>query len=269
MKKILCLLGIILPVICVAQTLKITGQSNQTYNGGNYKLIVIKSSQNITITNFNLTGPGKTGITIYGSDNVNVNHCNFTALKFGVYCDESTHLKIDNNNIHNITGGPTSHGIQFDNSTGEIIGNTIVSDTGTTNPGDLINVYESVGTAASPITVQGNYIKGGGPNRSSSGIQVDQYCAYVNVTGNSLINPGSCGISSYLSDHITFTKNNVCSGAFTWSCIGMYVETTTHFTASGNNISWLAKNGQEFDYMNTDPAFKWTGNNLLASCPVK
>src|ERR1700748_816807 len=101
MKKLLCLLGMVMPVIGFGQTLKITGVSNQTYNGGDYSLIIIKSSQNITITNFNLSGTGKTGITIYDSDNVNVNHCNFTMLKFGVYAVESTNLKINSNNIHN------------------------------------------------------------------------------------------------------------------------------------------------------------------------
>lgn len=77
---------------------------------------------------------------------------------------------------------------------------------------DIINFYEASGTAASPLTVRGNYIRNGGPSINGTGMIMGDggggLPRYMLVEDNVLLNPGKVGIG--ISGGTNFTvRNNI------------------------------------------------------------
>ena len=111
--------------------------------------------------------------------------------------------------------------VQFDKVNGagsSISGNRGQNELGGTNAEDLISLYQSNGTASSPIRVVGNHLRNGGPSDSGSGIMLgDGGGSYQFVEGNVLVEPGQVGIGVASGTNMTVRGNVVYSSALPWS----------------------------------------------------
>lgn len=102
----------------------------------------------------------------------------------------------------------------------EIAGNEIVNEPGASRTEDVISVYNSSGTADSPIRIVGNFIEGAYPQHperetySGGGIMLgdgEDGVAHVVATGNHVLNTTNYGIAISAGHDMTITGNRVLS----------------------------------------------------------
>jgi parallel beta-helix repeat protein len=194
-------------------------QSNKTISGlridgGGGNCISLTGCTNITITNCILGPSGGYGISLKGCSNITIVNCSFEHNYAGVYAENCTTVKVNNNQFTNVAGGfPRGQYVQFNTVTGagsEIKDNTGEIAYGALDPQDLINVYKSSGTAASPINISGNKFRHGSYNNSSGGILVgDNGGSYITVQNNTLVNTGHFGIGVAGGNNIRVLNNNI------------------------------------------------------------
>ena len=100
--------------------------------------------------------------------------------------------------------------------------NQIINTPGQSYVNDVINIFNSSGTAASPINIHNNCINGiwspspGTIGGNGTGIITDggtsPETAYVSITNNTILNCGNCGIGIAAGHDIT-VSGNTCAGA--------------------------------------------------------
>jgi parallel beta-helix repeat protein len=229
---------------------------NLIIDGAKGIAIDIRGSRNIKVQNCIIKNATGEGVYILSSRNVEVSNCYFENVRSGVYAVSSQTIKVQFNECKNVRGPmPRGQMVQFDKVSGEgnlINYNYALNVLNQSNPEDVINLYLSSGTAASPIQVIGNYIKGGGPSRSGGGIMCGDggdRSGHIIVRNNVLINPGQYGIAVISGRNITATKNRVYSKRFDWSNVGMYswrqnAKFYENITMSYNDVNWTSKSGQ-------------------------
>lgn len=114
---------------------------------------------------------------------------------------------------------------------------------------DQINMWMSSGTAASPISITYNKIRGGGPSTSGGGIIAgDGGGSYITIDTNILVNPGQYGVSIAGGHDNKMLNNKIYSGAFAWTNIGafvwnQYAPAAYNEEVSGNRVNWLNSSG--------------------------
>jgi hypothetical protein len=206
-------------------------------------------------------GPEWNGVGIYVANNahdITIDHNSFddVASAFSAYL--STNNLIFDHNYATRIRGPRNGGnlVLFDNVNGS--GNKIscnVSDQ--TSPAygnaleDHINPWASSGTAASPILIQYNKLRGGGPSISGSGVMVgDGGNSYTTVDSNIIVNSGSIGIGIAGGHNNRMLNNKIYSSSFPWGGVGAYVwlwsptEPACYgHEVSGNRVNFTDKNG--------------------------
>ena len=134
--------------------------------------LYIKQSSNITVRNCFFNKSALEAINVESSSNITIENCLFNDAQSGVYVMQSQVIKVVNNQFVNVRkreDGSRGQFVQFNQVTGE--GNIIENNKGEnfpdeSNPEDLISLYQSHGTAASPILVRNNIFRGGGPSIS-------------------------------------------------------------------------------------------------------
>jgi hypothetical protein len=191
---------------------------------------------NVRITNNRIgpCGPTATGVGIelYQSASVRVDHNAFDDVASALYALQATNDVVFQQNLVTRVRGPGPRGqmVQFDKVSGgghKIMCN--VSDQ--TSPGylngpeDHISIYQSSGTATSPIEVAANKLRGGGPSTSGGGIVAgDAGGQHVRARDNILVDPGQYGFAIAGGQNFNFLRNRVYAAtAFAWSNIGAYV----------------------------------------------
>jgi hypothetical protein len=213
-------------------------------------------------------GPGAddAGILINGAHDITVDHNSFDDVSGGLYAINSTNNIVFDHNYATRIRGPYPRGqiVQFNGVVGS--GNKItcnISDQ--TTPGykdgteDHINTWLSSGTAASPMLIQYNKLRGGGPSDSGGGIVAgDGGGSYITVDTNILVNPGQYGVAIAGGHDNKLLNNKVYSTAFAWSNIGafvwnQYAPTANNETVSGNRVNWINKDGAANNW--------WDGGN--------
>lgn len=214
-------------------------------------------------------GPGETGLGVVVENNshdIKVDHNSFDDVASGFYAVTSTNnLVFDHNRATRIRGPfPRGQMVQFNEVNGS--GNQItcnVSD-GTT-PGykdgteDQINMWMSSGTAASPISIKYNKIRGGGPSNSGGGIVLgDGGGSYITVDTNVLVNPGQYGVAIAGGHDNKMLNNKIYSSSFAWTNIGsfvwnQYAPAAYNGEVSGNRVNWLNSSGAANNW--------WDGGN--------
>lgn len=201
--------------------------------------LYLMSPASVDIEHNTIIGVGGLGIKVYGF----VGTGNET-------------IKIDYNDITDSDGrfsngdggyedaGIMTHSIQIANVynlAGIDIGwNYIVNDPGVSYVNDVVSLFDTSGTAASPVNVHDNYIQGIyslDPSSiwdSGSGISTDgdpvlsKEPAYIDIHNNTVVSTGSAGIGVPDGHNILVYDNTlVCSG---------YVSDGTEFFASGTGI---------------------------------
>jgi hypothetical protein len=126
-----------------------------------------------------------------------------------------------------------------------------------------VSVFESAGTAASPIRISYNRIRGGGPSTSGGGILAgDAGSSYVDVTDNVLISPGQYGVGIAGGDHARLLRNVIYAPtAFAWSNVGLYVwNQTMAIPCESNEV----RGNRVFFVNRMGPNPSWNGGNCGA-----
>jgi parallel beta-helix repeat protein len=201
-------------------------------------------------------------ITLEGCSNVRIRKCTFKNVKSGIYALNCTNITVEYNEVTNLTGPPATHSgdfVQFDNSTGSVRWNVVDNAPGQSNPEDIINIYKSYGTALDPIVVEHNWLRGGGPSLSGSGVMAgDQSGAHITVQNNVVIDTGQVGIGVPGGSYVSVLNNTIYSdAAHSWSNVGLYFSNASGATASpvgnnahGNQVRWVNAAGHENPFWN-------------------
>ena len=192
----------------------------------------------VQITN-NVIGPcGPTsegvGVDLYVASRVRVDHNAFDDVASALYvigAGGGTDLVFDHNLATRIRGPfPRGQLVQLNDVHGS--GHRVlcnVSDQGApgylAGPEDHVNIFSSAGTAASPIEIAFNKIRGGGPSTSGGGLLAgDNDSAYVDVHDNVLVNPGQYGLAIAGGHDFRYLRNRVYApDVLAWSNVGLYV----------------------------------------------
>jgi len=150
---------------------------------------------------------------------------------------------------------------------------------GSSYPEDAINLYRCNGTAASPIQVVGNWIRGGGPSQSGGGIMLgDNGGSYEVAKDNILVNPGQYGMAISGGSNMTIQNNKIYSKAQSFSNVGLYVwaqqgdgtsaYTISNATVTGNQVYFQSGQwGENDNYLGDGEATPsgWSNNTWGAS----
>ena len=259
--------GVIGPAITLFTTSgPVTVVSGQTVTGlrisnPNGPCIYGNGVSNVHIYNNKIgpCGPSSdgTGVNFYNVHDVTVDHNSFDDVAGGIVVDKGTNNIVFHHNIATRIRGPFPRGqlAQLGNVIGS--GNRIycnVSDQPTPGYGngteDHVNLWQSSGVAGSPILVQYNKLRGGGPSTSGGGIIAgDGGGSYITVDTNILVNPGQYGITIAGGHDNQLLNNKVYSASFPWSNVGGSVwNQYPAFAAynevvAGNRIYWLDRSG--------------------------
>ncbi|MBB6430544.1 right-handed parallel beta-helix repeat-containing protein [Algisphaera agarilytica] len=258
--------------------------------------VILENCQNITIISCDLRSIRASGVEnlriynshIHNSPNnaVSLDDCHDVVIQgnrienvaSGVYAHKSTAVQVVGNLCFDVKGPmPRGQLVQFDKVTGEgnlIMGNIAVNRHGQSNPEDMINLFQSVGTPESPIRVEFNHLTGdpnvGSQDKSDSGSGImlgdgggqHQVCA-----NNTLVNPGQVGIGvagggdiQVLGNTIVGDRSNVANvGLYTWN---QYANAPAgDVLVADNRVNWLNAKGQSNPYWNGDGFTKVTQQN--------
>jgi len=222
--------------------------SGKSIAGGSVPCISLKNCYNIHITGSEFKNSSDVGIYLYNCYNITVDNNYFTNVSTGVYADHSSNggISITYNQFYNMQGPfPRGQFVQFNNVNGA--GNSISYNKGENILGksyaeDAISVYQSNGTASSPITVNNNWIRGGGPSSSGGGIMLgDMGGSYQTASNNILVNPGEYGMAIAGGDHNSILNNTIFGAMQSFTNVGLYVNSisgyqVTNATVSGNKV---------------------------------
>jgi hypothetical protein len=252
------------PVTLNGVSNKVISLLNITGNGKD--CINLTNCSNITIMNCILHNSSNDAITLYKCKNVTITNCFIYLVASGIYALESSAVNINNNQFLNMQGPfPGGQFVQFDNVSGT--GNRVNSNRGenilgSSNPEDAISMYESNGTVADPIQIGGNWIRGGGPSQTGSGIMLgDDGGSYQIAQNNTLVNPGNSGIGIASGNNIQIIKNKIYGKEQAFTNVGIYVwneyaSGCSLNAVSGNQVNWTNSSGEEND--------AWDGANCGA-----
>jgi hypothetical protein len=204
-----------------------------TYSGYYDKGLEIATGGRVVLTNARVAGT----LHVWGFPDLVVSHCLFTdqGTNLALAADEVASADVSNNtavggagfefsgwrtggqngitfNYNTMTDvtGPYEHGrlVVFADMPNlprsTITGNRVINHLGTTNSEDVISLYRSGGTAATPLVVSRNWVQGSywlnspTPDFSGSGIILGDGgggVGYVDVTGNTVLDTSNVGIT--------------------------------------------------------------------------
>lgn len=216
------------------------------------------TQSNTVIENRHFTGSSGTCLRIEGASNVTVRNSTFTNCHKAVYAVNAANIRVEGITCEANMSGRGRNCVQFDKVNGGYIGhNRSVVVNGATLAEDHISVYQSNGTATNPIYVEHNYLEGGGPSQSGSGIMLgDVGGAYQVARNNVLVNPGQVGIGISGGTNNKVLNNTVITSPFSWTNVGIYVWRYTGslpcsgHEVSGNRVSWFNSAGSRNSFWN-------------------
>ncbi|MEO6849987.1 MAG: right-handed parallel beta-helix repeat-containing protein, partial [Mucilaginibacter sp.] len=240
--------------------------------------IYLTNCRNITISNCKLGPSPQKGIELYKCTNIIVDSCYIANTATGMYALESSSIQFNDNDVKNIQGPfPGGQMVQFDNVRGagnRILSNKCENIAGASNPEDVISMYMSNGTAADPILIAGNWIRGGGPSKVGGGIMLgDNGGSYIAANKNILVNPGNYGIAIAGGNNLQITDNQIYSSATTVSNVGIYIWNQSSRgcslnTISNNQVNWTSLTGEtnnNWNSGNCGAVIGWNTNTWGAS----
>jgi len=246
--------------------ISLSGVIGQTISGkfiGNISGIgiALNNCHDMTITGMKISHTGKYAINLINCYNITITHCEIDSIQSGLYAVSCTGGIVFNyNDVKNIQGPfPQAQMAQFDHCTGA--GNSVSYNTcdnvpGYSNPEDIINMWMSTGTAASPIQINGNKIRGGGPSSSGGGIILgDGGGGYQSASNNILVNPGQYGMAIAGGSNSTIENNEIYGKSQSFTNVGLYLW-NQYATAAANNsvinnlVNFKYKTGSQNDFYN-------------------
>ena len=241
----------------LAAPIAYVGKSNITINGdsingGALPCISLIRCTNIHITHCKLVNSTGYGVFINGCTNILVDSSYIANVRSGVLAEDCPNgqIRVQYNQMLNMQGPfPHADFIQYGHIEGpnnRIIGNKLENIQGQSNPEDAINLFMCDGSSSDPIVVSNNWIRGGGPSITGSGITIgDGGGSFQTITNNIMVNSGYAGIDCAGGTHITVMNNQVYSASFPWSGCGLGCSNFSNVPASNNTITsnkvnWIA-----------------------------
>jgi hypothetical protein len=226
--------------------------SGKTITGGNVSCITLTNCYNIYITKCNLSNSTANGITLNNCTNITMESNNISNVSSGIVVSNcpSGSINLYSNQMRNMTG-PYGSFVQFTavNGSNNISYNKLENIAGASNGEIAIHLMQCYGTSGSPININGNWIRGGGPAGSSGGINLgDQGGAYQIAQNNIMVDPGQHGMAIVGGDHISLVNNQIYGRAQSFTNVGLYVwgqggHAITNSTVSGNQVNFANAQG--------------------------
>jgi len=236
------------PAYADSKVIDLTGQhditiSGKSFSGGSAPLIKLTNCYNIKITGNRLANSSDVGIYLYNCNNITIEDNFFTKVSTGVYADHTAGgIVVNNNQFLNMQGPfPRGQFVQFNNVKGA--GSAITNNKGENIIGqsyaeDAISLYQSQGTAASPIIIKSNWIRGGGPSESGGGIMLgDNGGSYLYASENIVVNPGQFGMAISGGSYITIVNNSIYGKQQAFTNVGLYVNDIGGWKTSNNKVT--------------------------------
>ncbi|MBS1532328.1 MAG: right-handed parallel beta-helix repeat-containing protein [Bacteroidetes bacterium] len=240
----------------------LNNQSNLTISGISTPSITLNNCSNIMITNCRIGPNAGVGVTIYKCTNVRVSGTYIYNVSTGVYAIQSQGINVSGNYALNMQGPfPRGQFVQFNNVYGtgnRINSNKFQNILGQSYPEDAINIYQSNGTAADPIQVNLNQIRGGGPSSTGGGIMLgDGGGSNVVAKWNTLVDPGQYGMAVAGGTNMTIYQNNIYSKQQSFSNVGVYYWNQSGQASSGITIGSNAVNFTMYDGELNNTYLQW------------
>ena len=214
------------------------------------------------------------------SSNVEISGNQIDRTMTGVYAQTAQQVNVDSNRFHTVNGLYSVNGlnafVEFAKVSGygnRINNNVMVTELGTTDVGDDINIWKSYGKLDDPIQVNNNVIIGSGPRKNGGGIMLgDGGSSYAIAKGNILVNPGASGVAVAGGHDNALIDNTVYSTRLDWSNVGLYVwdqynSNCRNITVRGNRVNWTKKDGKvagAWNGKNCGPIEGWSDNDWQA-----
>ncbi|WP_298653408.1 right-handed parallel beta-helix repeat-containing protein [uncultured Proteiniphilum sp.] len=240
------------------------GKSNFVIEGleitnGDQSLIVLYNCENVIIRNNKLSGASiKRAISLDNCKNITIVDNTFENIQSGLVAHKSQSIKFEYNDMTNVVGpeggGTIGKMAQFDKVSGtgnSISYNVCENFPGKSSPDDIINLYQSHGTAQSPIVVKGNWLRGGGPSPSGGGIILGDFGgSYQIAEDNIVVNAGQYGISIAGGNNMTIRNNKIYGSRQSFTNIGLYAANwseslgkSSNITVANNTVNYTNKDG--------------------------
>lgn len=209
--------------------------------------IVLWNCSNVIIRNCKFKNKLKDpSIYAYMGTNIQIINCTFENVHQAFVAGECLdNIKFEYNDVKNLVGdlyggSKFSNAVSVIKSSGKgysISYNAIENIPGESSTEDIINIYQSSGTAASPIMIKSNWIRGGGPSQSGGGIMMgDNGGNYQVCEDNILVNPGMYGIGIVGGSHHRVRNNKIYSAKTPYS--GLAVQAANYTNQPMTNIIW-------------------------------
>lgn len=206
--------------------------------------------------------PNDYGVYILNCPNVTVKNCLFANNGTSLYivgCNGSINVH-SNGYLNNTSSVFIPHAIQFDNCAGtiKVDSNYMRNFWGYNNIEDQISLYQSNGSSGNPILVQDNFVNGGGPSPSATGMIAGDggHSSYQSFLRNKIANPQYIGLEVVDGNFIVVDHNQVFEARNSISNIGMsvqdsYGDTCKNITFTNNKINWTKNDGTTNNYWNS------------------
>lgn len=214
---------------------------------------------------------------------VTIVSCIFTNVRSAIYAYMSTGIQVMQCSARHIMGPkPRGQFVQFNRVTGDnnkIVGNHVQSvhaSCPVTEWGqeDLISLYKSYGTGASPILVACNTLIGPSKSNSSAGICMgDNGGAHQTVTENYIYDVGGTGVTCAGGEHMRIVKNVIASKALPNNRVAIDINNYSaskgtvmrNILVQGNRANFLTSSGKKYGFWNgmrnSDPPIVTEVNN--------
>lgn len=242
--------------------------------------ILLKNCRDILIVDCMLGPADGEAVHIVNCTSITVTRIVAEQVRTGVYAVNSHGIRVTDSHFRNMQGPmPRGQFVQLDKVTGpetSISGNLCLNEPGRSSPEDGISLYASSGTEESPILVERNILRGGGPSPSGGGIMTgDNSGGHLIVRRNRLHDPGQYGIAIAGGNNIQLLHNEVFAKRQSFTNIGIYVWNQTGSTCGGhrvegNRVSWFHRDGYRnaaWNAGNCGPIIGWENNEWNAEPP--
>jgi len=246
----------------ISDPISLNGISNMTISGdsincNNTNVIGIKlvNCHSIHIAYCKIYNSAANGIYLYKCSNITIDACYITKVSTGVNVSTSSHIIIDHNQMKNMMGPmPGGQFVQFNTVSGAnnmVANNVFENILGVSYPEDAISMYMTNGTAASPVMISGNWIRGGGPSKTGGGINLgDDGGSYQIAENNILVNPGQYGVGVSGGTNMAILNNKIYAARSRFTNVGICVwnqytniSASSGITVSGNKVNWTNSAG--------------------------
>jgi len=269
----------------ISGPISLTGVKNMTISGesitgGNVPCISLTNCTNIIITHCKLINSTTTGVNLYNCVNISVDTSYISNVSTGVYASTCQSIKVLDNQMENMVGPlPRGQFVQFNNVSGpgnNVINNRCENIMGSSDPEDAISMYMTNGTAASPVIISWNWIRGGGPSNTGGGIILgDNGGSYQIAEDNILVNPGQYGMGVAGGTNMEILNNEIYAAQNTFTNVGISVwnqytniSASSGITVSGNKVNWTNSTGAsnpDWNEGNCGTVTGWSSNTWGAN----